>query len=131
MNKVCLYGRIATDIEFEKSKKYTYAKFNLAVADGKDDEGNSLAQFIPITAWNKMAENINEYLGKGDRVALVGKIKIDSYEDKDGIRRKSFNVIVEQVDFVESLKQDDEDDDFDEKYEKKKSKVEKSYKRKR
>lgn len=104
MNSVNLYGRITHDLELVELKKGkgSYCRFSVAVKDGVDKDGESLAQFIPCIAWNNLAEVITDYAKKGDRIALEGKINIQSYEDEDGENRKSFQIVVNKVHLVET-----------------------------
>ena len=104
MNSVNLYGRITHDLELVELKrgKGSYCRFSIAVKDGVDKDGESLTQFIPCIAWNNLAEVITDYTKKGDRIALEGKINIQSYEDEDGENRKSFQVVVNKVHLVET-----------------------------
>lgn len=104
MNSVNLYGRITHDLELVELKKGkgSYCRFSIAVKDGVDKDGESLTQFIPCIAWNNLAEVITDYVKKGDRLALEGKINIQSYEDEEGENRKSFQIIVNKVHLVET-----------------------------
>ena len=104
MNSVNLYGRITHDLELVELKKGkgAYCRFSIAVKDGVDKDGESLTQFIPCIAWNNLAEIITSFVKKGDRIALEGKINIQSYEDEDGENRKSFQIVVNKVHLVET-----------------------------
>lgn len=104
MNSVNLYGRITHDLELVELKKGkgSYCRFSVAVKDGVDKDGESLTQFIPCIAWNNLAEVITDYVKKGDRIALEGKINIQSYEDEEGENRKSFQIVVNKVYLVET-----------------------------
>lgn len=110
MNSVNLYGRITHDLELVELKKGkgSYCRFSVAVKDGVDKDGESLTQFIPCVVWNNLAEVITDYAKKGDRIALEGKINIQSYEDEDGENRKSFQIVVNKVHLVET-KEDSKD----------------------
>ena len=106
MNNVNLYGRIATELKFEatskKDKEKGYCRFLLAVRDGVDADGEQKTQFISCIAWNQLAKTISDYMKKGDRFALTGKINVQKYEDEDGEERTSFQIVVSQVYFVET-----------------------------
>ena len=104
MNSVNLYGRITHDLELVELKKGkgSYCRFSIAVKDGVDKDGESLTQFIPCIAWNNLAEVLVNYCGKGERIAVEGKINIQSYEDEDGENRKSFQVVVNKIHLIET-----------------------------
>lgn len=106
MNKTQLIGRVTKDLELVQTANSAYCKFTLAVNRRKKDDG---ADFIPCTAWGKTAEVMSKYVHKGDRVGIVGRIQTGSYE-KDGTKHYTTDVIVEELEFLESKKQGDEAD---------------------
>ena len=81
MNKVVLMGRLTKDIEVrETSSGLKVTDFTLAVDRiGKNDE----TDFVRCTAWRQMAEYLERYAKKGNRVLLEGKVRIDTWEDDD------------------------------------------------
>ena len=97
MNIAILMGRMARDPEL----KYTsggkaYTTFTLAVQKTKDE-----AEFIDCVAWEKTAENIAEYFGKGNRILINGKIVTSTYES-NGEKRKSVKVQAFNFEFIDS-----------------------------
>ena len=100
MNKVVLIGRLTSDVEtkeYGKGKdKGTYANFSLAV---RRDEENT--DFIDCTAFGKTAEFIEEYLSKGNRIAIEGSLQKTSYEDKEGETHYQTKVIVQRAEFAD------------------------------
>lgn len=104
MNKVVLIGRLVADVElnnYGKGKSAgVYTHFTLAINNGKDKE----ATFIPCSAFNTSAEILEQYVAKGDMVSLSGRIAVDSYEDKDGNKRKNMYVAVENVELLPNVK---------------------------
>lgn len=81
---------VAIDRQLSKEKKQELESRNLPTAD-----------FIKITTWGKMAENVANYLVKGRLVAIQGRIQTGSYEDKDGKRVYTTEVVANQVKFLE------------------------------
>lgn len=122
MNSVCLYGRVCQDLELGKAGKgkdaASYTRFTLAVGDGVDRNGDKKTQFIPCVAWGSLAETLCDYVLKGDRLTVEGRINIQSYEDEDGNKRSSFQITVLRADFVETKQE--ADDKLDKKSEKRK-----------
>ena len=101
MNKVELIGRTTTDIElkYTAQTQTAVAKFRLAVNRKKKDDP---ADFINCTAWGKTAELMDKYVQKGNRIGIVGRIQTGSYKDKDGKTVYTTDVIVEELEFLES-----------------------------
>lgn len=105
MNKVCLLGRICADPAVKEiNGKNKLADFTLAVDRGLSKEAKEKAKqtadFIRCKAWSQKAELIERYLKKGDQLALTGKIQTGSYEDSDGKKIYTTDVIVEGIDFI-------------------------------
>lgn len=101
MNNVVLSGRLAADPEV----KYTQtgkavAAFNLAVNEGYGDKQKT--QFIPIVAWEKIAETIGNNLNKGRRVLIEGRLQVRTYDTNDGQKRRVTEVIVKSIEFLDS-----------------------------
>lgn len=99
MNNVILLGRLTKDVELkisEKTKK-NYAMFSLAIPNGEN------TNFIDCIAFDKVAETINVYVKKGNRLLVEGSLNISTYTDKDGNTRKSTNVMVSKITFIETL----------------------------
>ena len=106
MNKVILVGRLAQDpeVRYTQSGK-AVASFNLAVNRyGQKDS----ADFIPIVAWEKLAEVIGNNLKKGSQVLVEGRMQVRSYETQDGQKRRVTEVIVQNVEFLGSKKSDND-----------------------
>lgn len=104
MNKVILIGRITKDLELSKTTAgKSYLRFTLAVNrrfKSNDQQGQD-ADFISCVVWEKRAETMYQYLGKGSQVAIEGRIQTGSYE-RDGQRVYTTDIVVENFDFLES-----------------------------
>ena len=106
MNKWFGIGRLAQDpeVRYTQSGK-AVASFNLAVNRyGQKDS----ADFIPIVAWEKLAEVIGNNLKKGSQVLVEGRMQVRSYETQDGQKRRATEVIVQTVEFLGSKKSDND-----------------------
>lgn len=104
MNKVVLVGRLTAKPELRYTASNTaYTRFSIAVnrnftnADGKRD-----ADFINVVAWRKQAETISRYFDKGNLIAIEGRLQTGSYDDKDGNKRYTVDVALDNFEFVES-----------------------------
>ena len=111
LNQVVLVGRLTDDLEvteMEHGKKVT--SLILAVQRTfKNSEGTYETDFIRCTLWNAIASSTSEYCKKGDVVGIKGRIQVTNYEDKDGNKKTSTEVIAEKVTFLSSRKEDDKD----------------------
>lgn len=106
MNKVILMGRLVKDpeIRYTQSGK-NVATFVLAVNRqvGKDAPADApKADFIPIVAWNKIADVAGNYLSKGRQVLIEGHMQVRNYEAQDGSKRYVTEVITEKIDLIGS-----------------------------
>lgn len=103
MNRVILVGRLARDPELKATNSGTsVCRFSVAVDRIKKTEGQPSADFLRCIAFGKTGETINQYLGKGRRIALEGHIQTGSYTAQDGSKRYTTDVIVDRFDFVDS-----------------------------
>jgi single-strand DNA-binding protein len=97
LNSVVLTGNLATDVEVKDlGEDRQVANFLLAV----DRIGSEEADFFRVAAWNKQAEVCGRYLTKGRRVGIDGRLKSSSWEDGDGNKRSSVEVVARHVEFL-------------------------------
>ena len=105
MNIVILKGRLTKDISLLFGQSGTpYTSFTVAVNRYSKDK--DLTDFILCTAFKKTAEFISEYFRKGQEILIKGNVKVDSYE-KDGNKITRQYIIVENVEFVGSKKEEE------------------------
>ena len=112
MNRVTLIGRTTKEPEIRYSQgaePMCIAKFSLAVDRRIKKEGEQNADFINCVAFKKTAEFIEKYIGKGTKIAVAGHLQSGSYKHKDGYTVYTTDVIVDEIEFAESKKKDDED----------------------
>lgn len=108
MNKVILKGRLARDPEL----KYTtsgkaVASFTIAVNRRHSNNNNNqgpTADFIPCIAWEKLADIVANNLIKGSEVLVEGRMQVRSYDAQDGSKRYVTEVILTEVEFCGSKK---------------------------
>lgn len=99
MNKAVLIGRLTKDPEVRYTQNgKAVASFTLAVNRQGKDAG---ADFIPVVAWEKLAEVIGNNLAKGRQCAIEGRIQIRTYE-KDGTKRYVTEVVASNMYFCDS-----------------------------
>lgn len=104
MNTVVLIGRLTADPELKHTQNgNAVTGFSIAVDRSYVKSGaERQADFIDIVAWRGTAEFICKYFKKGRKIAVQGVIQTRSYTDKDGNKRKAFEVLAEKVDFADS-----------------------------
>lgn len=98
MNQCQLIGRLVKDPELRYSPGGTpVVKFTLAINRQNNDE----ADFISCVAFNKLAENLANYQKKGNRIAVTGRIQTGSYENQQGQKIYTTDVIVNSIEFLD------------------------------
>ena len=128
MNKLELMGRLTKDVELKKGKNdKEYAVFTLAIPRKENKE---ITDFVDCVAFGKLAEALQKYTEKGNRLIVTGSIHFDKYQDKDGNNKTSIfdkyqdkdgnnktsiNVIVDDFFFVDfkAIKKDNKQEDID------------------
>ena len=107
MNKVILCGRLTAkpELRYTGSNK-PYARFTLAVNRPRIKDKEQEVDFINCIAWRNTAEFVNKYFDKGQEILISGRIQNSTYEDKDGNKRTNTDIVVEEVKFVGSKKQE-------------------------
>lgn len=103
MNNVTLVGRLTKDVEmrYVSGTGTPVANFTIAVdRDFVRQDGTRETDFIDIQVWQKQAETCEKYLAKGHMVGVTGAIRIDSYTDQQGTRRRSFKINANRIQFL-------------------------------
>lgn len=108
INRVTLVGRLAGDVELKYTPSGTaIAKFGLAVG-GKPRDGQETVSFFTVIVWGKMGENCSQYLSKGKQICVDGRLEQRRWQDKDGGKRSTVEVIAERVQFLNTKGQEGE-----------------------
>jgi len=105
MNKVILMGRLTKDPEIFNGNS-TVAKYSLAVDRKFKTENGPTTDFFNLVSFGKQAEFVQHYLHKGSKIVVSGRIENSSFTDKDGNKRTSTQIMVEEIDFAESRSAD-------------------------
>lgn len=105
-NKVFIMGNLTRDIEIRHTAgNQAVANMSMAInrrwrsADGQDREE---VTFVDCEAWGKTAETLAKYLQKGRPVFIEGRLKLDTWEDKEGKKQSKLRVVVDGFQFVDS-----------------------------
>lgn len=104
MNTVSLIGNLTRDPELRHTKGGT-AVADLGVAVNsreKDSDGDWVdrADFFDVTVWGKTAENCAEYLEKGKKVGIVGRLRYETWENDEGQKRSKVKIVASTVEFL-------------------------------
>lgn len=106
MNKVIISGRLSRDPEMRYTTSgKAIASFNLAVNRRRSANDQQTADFIPIVAWEKLAEICGNNLVKGSQILVEGRMQVRSYEGQDGTKRYVTEVVANEIEFMGSKQQ--------------------------
>lgn len=108
LNEIILMGRLTRDPELRRTGTGTaVTSFSLAVdRDYKDQNGEKETDFIDVVAWRGTAEFVSKYFAKGRMTVVEGRLQVRDWTDKDGAKRRSYEVVAENVYFGDSKKTD-------------------------
>lgn len=104
MNKVFLVGRLTRDPELRYSASNTAIMRATLAVDRQipNQNGEREADFISLVAFGNRAEVMKKYLNKGSQIAVSGRIQTGSYDDKDGRRVYTTDVMIDEFQFLAS-----------------------------
>ena len=111
LNKIMLMGRLVRDPELRRTGSGTaVASLTLAVdRDYKSQSGEKETDFIDIVAWRSTAEFVCKYFTKGRMAVVEGRLQVRDWTDKDGGRRRSAEVVADNIYFGDSKRVSDSD----------------------
>jgi single-strand DNA-binding protein len=102
-NLVVLTGRITAEVELKTTPNgVSVCTFSIAVDRGYGE--NKQTDFINCVAWRSTAEFVSKYFSKGSMIGIEGSIQTRKYQDKNGNTRTAFEVVANNVQFMESKK---------------------------
>ena len=107
LNKIILMGRLTRDPELRRTQSGTaVTSFSLAVdRDFKSQNGEKETDFIDVVAWRSTAEFVSKYFTKGRMAVVEGRLQIRDWTDRDGGKRRSAEVIADNVYFGDSKRE--------------------------
>ena len=109
LNRIIIMGRLTRDPELRHTQSGTaVASFSLAVdRDFKNQNGEKETDFIDVVAWRNSAEFVSRYFTKGRMAVVEGRLQIRPWQDRDGNKRRSAEVVADNVYFGDSKKDGD------------------------
>ncbi len=114
MNSWIGTGNLGRDVDLKWTQSgKAVASFSIAVTEKwtADGEKKERTDWINIVAWNKLGELCGQYLSKGSKVLVQGKIQTRSYDDKSGNKRYVTEINAQSVEFLSTKKQSDSYED--------------------
>ncbi len=103
LNHITIMGRLTRDPELRRTGTNTpVASFTIACDRDFGQNGQKETDFIDVTAWRNTAEFVSKYFTKGRMVVISGRLQIRSWTDKDGNKRKSAEIVADNVYFGDS-----------------------------
>ena len=109
LNHITIMGRLTRDPELRYTQSQTpVASFTLAVDRdfGSRDGGEKQTDFIDCVAWRQTAEFVSKYFTKGSMAVVSGRLQIRDWTDREGGKRRSAEVVVDNIYFGESRRRD-------------------------
>ena len=102
MNKIMLIGNLGRDPEMSYTNSGTaVTKFTLAVTRrGKSASGERETDWFNIVAWSQLAETCNNYLKKGQKVFVEGRLEQRRYTDRNGVERTAIDVVINDMEML-------------------------------
>lgn len=107
LNKVVLMGRIGSEISLRRTNSgKAVTSFSIACdRDFKGQNGEKETDWFDIVCWNGLAETVEKYFSKGRMAVVSGRLQIRNWTDKEGNKRKSAEVVAENVYFGDSKRE--------------------------
>lgn len=104
LNKVILIGNMVADPELKQTPNgISVCRFRLAVQRRyarSAEQGQQTADFLDVVAWRQSAEFVSKYFKKGSPILVCGQIQSRNWEDKDGAKRYTVEILADEVSFV-------------------------------
>ena len=109
LNKIFLMGRLTRDPELRRTQSGTpVTSFSLAVdRDFKSQSGEKETDFIDVVAWRQTGEFVSRFFGKGRMAVVEGRLQIRDWTDKEGNKRRTAEVVADNVYFGDSKREGD------------------------
>ncbi|CUU92464.1 single-stranded DNA-binding protein [Campylobacter hyointestinalis subsp. hyointestinalis] len=102
-NKVILVGNLTRDIELRSAGSFMVGSTGIAVTRKyKNGNGENVEDtlFIDVTFFGKLSEIANQYLKKGSKILIEGRLKLDTWQDQQGNTRSKHSVVVENMEML-------------------------------
>jgi len=110
LNRAIIMGRLTDNPELRKTPNdVSVVSFTLAVERAYRSGADRVTDFLDVVAWRTTAEFVSKYFAKGQLVAVEGPIQVRDYKDKDGNKRRAWEIVADQVHFAEGKQEQSPD----------------------
>lgn len=110
LNQIALVGRLTREPElFTTNSGNKIAKFALAFNQGKNPDGTEYTGFIEVSTFEPLTDTCGEWLSKGDKIAITGRIIQKKFVRQDGSKGSNIEIIASGVEFIDILKQSEDE----------------------
>ncbi len=115
LNRVILMGRLTAEPDYRTTQSGApMARFTLAVDRDYSGQNNERqTDFLDVIVWRQRADFVSKYFHKGQLVAVQGSIQVSSYTDRDGNKRRSWDIVADQVYFAEAKRDNGYQNNYD------------------
>ncbi len=115
LNRVILMGRLTAEPDYRTTQNgASFARFTLAVERDFSGQGaERKTDFLDVVVWRNTAEFVSKYFHKGQLVAVQGSIQVSSYTDREGNKRRSWDIVADQVYFAEGKRDSGNQNNYD------------------
>ena len=108
LNHIVVMGRLTRDPELRKTAAgVSVTSFSVAVDRDFSQDGQKETDFLDVVAWRNTAEFAAKYFTKGRMAVVSGRLQIRNWEDKEGNKRRTAEILAENIYFGDSKKEDD------------------------
>ena len=108
LNHIVVMGRLTRDPELRKTAAgVSVTSFTVAVDRDFSQDGQKETDFLDVVAWRNTAEYAAKYFAKGRMAVVSGRLQIRNWEDKEGNKRRTAEILAENIYFGDSKKEDD------------------------
>ena len=108
LNHIVVMGRLTRDPELRKTASgVSVTSFSVAVDRDFSQDGQKETDFLDVVAWRNTAEFAAKYFAKGRTAVISGRLQIRNWEDKEGNKRRTAEILAENIYFGDSKKEDD------------------------
>ena len=103
LNHITIMGRLTKDVEMRRTNSgVAVASFTIACDRDFGNNGEKETDFVDIVCWRNTAEFVSKYFSKGRMAVVSGRLQIRNWNDKDGNKRKTAEIVADNVYFGDS-----------------------------
>lgn len=105
-NRIEIKGNVGSDPELKYTTNQTPV-VELSIADSEKRGDEFVTQWVSVTAFGKTAERVKEFVKKGSKLNIIGKLNVNTFKGKDGTNKTKYNIIMQNFDLLSPMKSPD------------------------